>query len=92
MIIRFLFTTLYIIAPGLCLAEDLPGNQKNSIAAAEAKDMNPLDEARDEKILARLVADGNSLSGNFPTVGELPVQNGMPDPFLKADGSRIMST
>ena len=27
---RFLFTTLYIIAHGLCLAEDLPGNQKKS--------------------------------------------------------------
>ena len=92
MIIRLLFITLFIIVPGLCLAEDLPGNQKNSTAAAEAKDMSPLDEATDEKSLARLVADGNSFSGNFPTVGELPVQNGMPDPFLKADGSRIMST
>ena len=74
------------------MTEDLPGNQKNSTTKAEAKDMNPLDKATDEKILARLVADGNSLSGNFPTVGELPVQNGMPDPFLKADGSRIIST
>ena len=27
---RFLFTTLYIIAHGLCLAEDLPGNQKKT--------------------------------------------------------------
>ena len=27
---RFLFTTLYIIAHGLCLAEDLPDNQKKA--------------------------------------------------------------
>jgi antitoxin component YwqK of YwqJK toxin-antitoxin module len=30
MIMRLLFTTLYIVAHGLCLAEDLPGNQKKS--------------------------------------------------------------
>ena len=30
MIMRLLFTTLYIIAHGLCLAEDLPGNQKKT--------------------------------------------------------------
>lgn len=27
----------------------------------------------------------------FPPVGDLPVQFGMPDPFIKADGSRISS-
>ena len=30
MIIRLLFITLFIIVPGLCLAEDLPGNQKKT--------------------------------------------------------------
>jgi len=50
MIIRLLFITLFIIGPGLCLTEDLPGNQKNSTTKAEAKDMNPLDKATDEKI------------------------------------------
>jgi len=37
------------------------------------------------------LAAGMKISGDFPRVEELPVQDGMPDPFLKADGSRVKS-
>ncbi len=38
------------------------------------------------------LSTGLQISGDFPSVEELPVLDGMPDPFVKADGSRVSST
>ena len=50
MIIRLLFITLFIIGPGLCLAEDLPGKQKKTGALTVQQAAELVKKGNEQKV------------------------------------------